>query len=142
MCKRVQNVIVENLLKLTVTDNSLSGKVRVRSAKMKMLQIGIALIFVGLAYFYFVFASAIAETKTQKISDDAALTACNDYGGGTECSFCGQRYCHVISCMYYPASSCTSTAISETKGQNKSAQFRALNELLHHHPPQARPLDQ
>lgn len=101
---------------------------------MRKRQIGIALILVGLQYFYFVFPSAIAETKTQKISKDAALTACNAYEGGTECSFCDQRYCHVISCMYYPASSCTNAEISKTKGQNMSAQFHAINELLHYHP--------
>jgi hypothetical protein len=99
---------------------------------MRKRQIGIALILVGLGYFYFASASAIAEIKTQKISKDGALTACNDYGGGTECSFCDRRYCHIITCVYYPASSCTNAAIFKTNGKKMNAQFRAINKLLHH----------
>jgi hypothetical protein len=57
--------------------------------------------------------AAAARTHTQNISNSIAEAFCAKHGGGTECTFCDPKHCHVISCSNQTGSRCTNDVVDK-----------------------------
>ena len=60
--------------------------------------------------------AASAKTHTQNISNQSAQAFCDHHGGGTDCTFCDPRHCHVITCTN-PGGKCTNDVVDKFRGK-------------------------